>query len=121
MTAKRIHRKMERTPEQQRELKELRERLQQQRPNLDDFAASGDIGEVVSQGEYLDLCALLGKLKKHRERQGLSLADVSQRSGIDRGALSRLENGVYVNPTLSTLHRYAEAIGADIGFTVRTS
>jgi transcriptional regulator with XRE-family HTH domain len=40
---------------------------------------------------------------------------------MDRSAVSRLENGVYVNPTVDTLYRYAEAIGAEIGFTVRMS
>jgi transcriptional regulator with XRE-family HTH domain len=44
---------------------------------------------------------------------------VADRSGIDRAAVSRLENGVYVNPTVDTLYRYAQAVGADIGFNVR--
>ncbi len=64
---------------------------------------------------------MLAKLKKHRENRGLSLADIAKRSGIDRAAISRLENGVYVNPTVDTLYRYAEAVGADIGFSIRVS
>ena len=118
--AKRIHRKIERTPEQRRQLKEIRERFQRERPSLEQLLASGDATEVVTQGEYLGLLALLAALKKHRESQGLSLADVSGRSGMDRAAISRLENGVYLNPTLDTLYRYAAAIGAEIGFTLRT-
>lgn len=86
---------------------------------METLIAAGDATEAVSQGEYLDLRAMLLRLRKHREQQGLSLADVSQRCGMDRSAISRLENGVYVNPTLDTLYRYAEAIGAEIGFTVR--
>ena len=121
MSAKRIHRKIERTPEQQRRLEEIRERFQRERPGLEDLLASGDATEVVSQGEYLDLRAMLASLKKHRERQGLSLADVADRTGMDRAAVSRLENGVYVNPTVDTLYRYAEAIGAEIAFSVRVS
>jgi predicted transcriptional regulator len=121
MSAKRIHRKIERTPEEQRRLEEIRERLQRQRPGLEDLLASGDATEVVSQGEYLDLRVMLAALKKHRKRQGLSLAHVAQRSGMDRAAVSRLENGVYVNPTVDTLYRYAHAIGAQIGFSVRVS
>ena len=121
MSAKRIHRKIERTPEQQRRLQEIRERFQRERPGLEDLLASGDATEVVSQGEYLDLRAMLAGLKKHRERQGLSLADVAERSGMDRAAVSRLENGVYVNPTVDTLYRYAQAVGAEIGFSVRVS
>jgi transcriptional regulator with XRE-family HTH domain len=68
--------------------------------------------------------ALLGRrahLSDHRQRQGLTLADVDERSGMDRSAVSRLENGVYVNPTVDTLYRYAEAIGVEIGFRVRVS
>jgi DNA-binding XRE family transcriptional regulator len=121
MNPKRIHRKIERTPEQRRQLQEVRERFQRERPGLEDILAGGDAAESVSQGEYLDLRAMLATLKKRREDQGLSLADVAHRSGMDRAAISRLENGVYVNPTVDTLYRYAEAIGADIGFSVRAS
>ena len=119
MDSKRIHRKIERTPEQQRELEEVRERFQREQPGLEDLLASGDATEVVSHGEYLDLRAMLATLKKHRQRQHLSLADVAGRSGMDRAAVSPLENGVYVNPTVDTLYRYAQAVGADIGFNVR--
>ena len=121
MSAKRVHRKIVRTPEEQRQLDEVRKRFQRERPGLDDLLASGDVTDVVSQGEYLDLRAMLAELKKHRQRHGLSLADVAERSGMDRSAVSRLENGVYVNPTVDTLYRYAEAIGAEIGFCVRVS
>ena len=38
---------------------------------------------------------------------------------MDRGAISRLENGIYLNPTIDTLYRYAAAIGAELGFTLR--
>ena len=121
MSEKRIHRKIERTPDQQRRLEEVRERFQRERPGLEGLLASGDAAEVVPQGEYLELRAMLCTLKKHRERQGLSLTDVANRSGMDRAAISRLENGVYLNPTVDTLHRYAQAVGADIGFSVRVS
>jgi transcriptional regulator with XRE-family HTH domain len=50
-------------------------------------------------------------LRAERERQGLSLADINERTGIDRAALSRLENNEDANPTLATLERYAEAVG----------
>ena len=62
---------------------------------------------------------MLTGLKRHREAQGLSLTDVAERSGMDRSAVSRLENGQYLNPTVDTLYRYARAIGAEIGFNVR--
>lgn len=121
MSAKRKHQKIERTPDQQRRLEEIREKFQRERPGLEELLVSGDAAESVSQGEYLDLRVMLSALKKHRERQGLSLSDVATRSGMDRAAISRLENGVYVNPTVDTLYRYAAAIGAEIGFSLRVS
>jgi len=121
MESKRIYRKIKRTPQQQRRLEKIRERFQRERPGLEELLSSGDASDAVSQGEYLDLLAMLGALRKHRKRRGMSLADVAKRSGMDRAAISRLENGVYVNPTVDTLYRYAEAIGAEIGFHVRLS
>ena len=119
MESKRIYRKTDRSPEEKKRLLELRTRLQAERPGLQDLLASGDVTEVVSHGEYLDLLEMLGKLRKHRESQGLSLADIADRSGMDRSAISRLENGQYLNPTVDTLYRYAQAVGAEIGFSMR--
>jgi transcriptional regulator with XRE-family HTH domain len=53
-------------------------------------------------------------LKAERERLGLSLADVADRSGIERSNLSRLENESESNPTIATLTRYADALGKDL-------
>jgi DNA-binding phage protein len=61
--------------------------------------------------EGTPLRQVLAALRAERERQGLSLADINERSGIDRAALSRLENNEDANPTLTTLERYAEAVG----------
>jgi predicted transcriptional regulator len=54
---------------------------------------------------------VLKKLREERQRQGLSLADINARSGIDRGTLSKLENEDDPNVTMNTLMRYAEAVG----------
>ncbi len=54
-------------------------------------------------------------------RQGLTLADVSDRSGLDIGLLSRLENGKVANPTLTTLWRYANALGRTVTLDVGES
>jgi len=50
-------------------------------------------------------------LKAERERMGLTLAEVSERTGIERPNLSRLENESDGNPTVATLSRYADALG----------
>ena len=39
------------------------------------------------------------------------MAEVAERMGIDPPALSRLETGKTLNPTLATLHKWAEALG----------
>lgn len=50
-------------------------------------------------------------LRAERESQGLSLADIGEKSGISRAAICRLENLVDANPTISTLTRLAAALG----------
>ena len=87
MNGKRIHRKIERTAEEQRRLEVIRHRFQKQKPGLDELLASGDASEAVSQGEYVDLRKMLADLKKHREQRGLSLADIAEKSGMDRAAV----------------------------------
>jgi hypothetical protein len=67
-------------------------------------------------GEYFDLRWLAAELRKVREAQGLSLADIQERTEIDRAALSRIETGQNLNPTIGigTLALYACALGQRI-------
>ncbi len=83
-------------------------------PGPDELVATGEIDEPVSQGAFLELSNLMAKLKDRRTVMGLSLADVSERSGLTRQAISRLENGWNVNPTLDTLYRYSLSLDAGI-------
>ena len=83
-------------------------------PGPDELIDSGDVDEPVPHGQFLELSALVHGLKVRREARGLSLTDVSERSGLTRAAISRLENGWTVNPTLETLYRYALALDAHI-------
>jgi transcriptional regulator with XRE-family HTH domain len=52
-------------------------------------------------------------LRKRREAAQLTLADVSQRSGVTVAHLSRIENGL-ADPRLSTLQRVLEAVGGTL-------
>jgi ribosome-binding protein aMBF1 (putative translation factor) len=54
---------------------------------------------------------LLMQLKNAREAKGLSLSDLTELTGMDRSALSKLETGQRANPTVETLVRYAKAVG----------
>jgi DNA-binding XRE family transcriptional regulator len=60
---------------------------------------------------FEQLRELLTQLKAAREAKGLSLVDLTDLTGIDRSALSKLETGDRANPTVETLVRYAEAVG----------
>jgi transcriptional regulator with XRE-family HTH domain len=70
--------------------------------------ARGDIDEPVTAWQFIELRALTKSLRRQRERQGLSLTDISERSGLTGGMISQLENGWNSNPTLSTLYPPAE-------------
>ena len=85
-----------RTPEAQAEEERVRAAIREELPplQLDD-----------------DTRAALAALRAERERRGLSLADLAERTGIDKAMLSRLETGKIPNPTLSTLRAYAKALG----------
>ncbi len=64
------------------------------------------------------MCALGVRFRRIREGMGLSLTDLSERSGLTCAAISRLENGWNLNPTLETLFRYAEALGVSLRLAV---
>ena len=58
-----------------------------------------------------DCAHIAALLQQAREEADLSLAAVAKRCGLDRAAISRLENGLYENTTLTTLSRLARAYG----------
>ncbi len=82
----------------------------QNRPSLQDLIASGDYETPIKQGEYLALMEFAARIKARREQLQLSLADLASRSGIDKAAISRLENGLVSNPTIGTLERIARSL-----------
>lgn len=111
-------RKIERSPEDHARIAAIRERFQRDKPTHEELIASGDYDGPFSQEAAMSLFLALAKLKAERQRKGLTLADVSERSGLDVGMLSRLENGKVENPTLSTLGRYAHAVGLTLELNV---
>lgn len=66
---------------------------------------------AIAQQNFAAILRLLAQFKSVRESQGRTLAEVAERMGIDAPALSRLETGKILNPTLATLHKWAEALG----------
>jgi DNA-binding XRE family transcriptional regulator len=112
------HRRIDWTPEDLARHKAIREKFQSERPNLEQLVASGEYIGPIPQGVVLDHLQALAELKTARTAAGLSLADVAERSGIDKAALSRLENGIQANPTVETLLRYAAAVGKRLRWTL---
>ena len=68
-------------------------------------------GDGTTMRELLSFRRFIMSLRRERERLGLSLNDAVKRAKIDKGALSRLENGQQANPTVNTLVRYARGLG----------
>lgn len=101
---KRITRNRPLTPEEAAKYKAIREQVAEELPDL--------IKRHHERMATLDqLQDVLGQLKSAREAKGLSLADLTELTGMDRSALSKLETGQRANPTVETLVRYAEAVG----------
>jgi DNA-binding XRE family transcriptional regulator len=106
------------SPQQQAAIEAIRDRSRKERPGPDELIDRGEIDELVPQAQYIELRALMVRLRDVRERMGLSLTDLSERTGLTRAAISRLENGWNLNPTLETLYRYTEALGVGLKFAV---
>jgi DNA-binding XRE family transcriptional regulator len=96
--------KPKRTPEQRAEEEAIRRQHAahpvRQRP-----------ASAINQQSFAAILRLVAQFKAARESQGLTLAQVAERMGIDPPALSRLETGKSLNPTLATLHKWAAAVG----------
>ena len=107
----RITRDRRLTPEEAAKYREVREQIAEELPDL--------IARHDERMTALDeLESLLQQLRAAREEQGLSLSDMTQLTGMDRSALSKLETGLRPNPTIETLVRYAEAVGKRLVVTL---
>ena len=104
---KRIIRDRRLTPEEAAKYRQVREQVEQELPEL--------VARHHRRDEILEsLEALFPKLKAAREAKGLSLSELTEITGMDRSAISKLESGQRTNPTLQTLVRYAEAVGKQL-------
>jgi len=88
----------------------IREQAEAELPDIKRRAGE-KLREALSRG--VAVRQVVSALKAERQRQGLSLADLKQRTGIERSTLSRLENNEDANSTVTTLSRYADAGAAE--------
>jgi DNA-binding XRE family transcriptional regulator len=111
MAMKRIARNRPLTPDEAAKYRAVREQVADELPEL--------IERHQERMATLDqLQDLLAQLKVAREARGMSLADLTELTGMDRSALSKLETGQRANPTVETLVRYAEAVGKRLVVTL---
>jgi ribosome-binding protein aMBF1 (putative translation factor) len=103
-TRKRITRNRRLTPEEAAKYRAVGEQVAGELPDL--IARHRERMAALDQ-----LNELLKQLKAAREAKGLSLSDLTELTGMDASALSKLENGQRANPTVETLVRYAAAVG----------
>jgi DNA-binding Xre family transcriptional regulator len=101
-----------RTAEEIAEEERVRETFRD-RPSISTLIERGEIDaeRIMTRSAEESLLRGLVELKRARQDRGLSLSEISRRSGIDLASLSRLEAGKNPNPTFETLSRYADALG----------
>ncbi len=100
----RITRPTQLTPEQAAKNKAIREQVAAEVPEL--VSRHHERMAAVDQ-----LSQLVAALKAAREAKGLSLAALTDLTGLDGASLSTLEANTRPGPTVETLARYAEAVG----------
>ncbi len=105
-TAKHVRREL--TADERKRVAAARAEIEQDKPEIlrkaKQYKQEADAARATLQ-------EALQTLKQERCSQGLSLADIQERTGIERPNLSRLENEAHANPTIATLIRYAGAMG----------
>jgi len=110
MKSRSISRGRRLTSEEAEHYDQIRRRIEAEKPEILDRSEH-------RRQEAQEVCA---QFRSAREQAGLSLTDLNQRSGIDRAALSKLENGVRGNPTLDTMIRFADALGLKLVVRLET-
>jgi transcriptional regulator with XRE-family HTH domain len=109
-----------RTPEARARQAAIREEYAD-KPGLDELIRREEVDpeRITTMGALGALLKAMAAVRRAREAQGISLTEVSRRSGLPLPALSRLESGKNPRPTFETLARYAAGVGLDIDIVVR--
>jgi ribosome-binding protein aMBF1 (putative translation factor) len=90
--------------------------------NIEHLISKG--GREARRGRALaadrTLQVLVADLVAARAAAGMTQQDVADRMPSTKSVVSRLESGVHTRPTLTTIEKYARAVGAIIEIRVRT-
>ena len=107
---KRIYR--EPTAEQAAKYRLIREMIAAEIPEIKQEA------KTLRQERRVRIQEAVGMLKAERQLRGLSLADISERTGISKSGISKLESNQDANPTINTLAKYADALHMQLSVTL---
>jgi DNA-binding XRE family transcriptional regulator len=83
----------------------------------ENIAAARSVAKKL-KAERKAIAELVAQLRDRRVKAGVSLNELAARTGIQKSALSRLENSAAPNPTMVTLQRYAKAMKISIEYVV---
>lgn len=90
--------------------------------NIEHLISKG--GREARRGRALaadrTLQVLVADLVAARAAAGMTQQDVADRMPSTKSVVSRLESGVYTRPKLTTIEKYARAVGAIVEIRVRT-
>lgn len=107
------------TPEQQAAVESIRAKNRAPEAQAEHERIAAEAKRVHPPIETDDVLShFVAGLRLERERAGLSLADVAERTGLDRATVHRIESGKVPNPTYSTLKAYAAALGCRVGLSL---
>ncbi|WP_459554827.1 helix-turn-helix domain-containing protein [Lacunimicrobium album] len=110
--------KAQSSPQHRKLLQEVRKEFQA-KPSIEELIDSKKYRKAIPFGEYLQMELIARELKAARIASGLSLTEVASATGMDRSAISRIENGTTKNVTISTLNRLAKTYGRAFHFALR--
>jgi DNA-binding XRE family transcriptional regulator len=96
--------RMELTPSQREAMAKADAEVEQERDWIDARSAE------ARKKHEAQMQRLASRLREARQSAGLSLTQLSERTGMTRQAISRIESGENRNPTMSTIIRLAEAL-----------
>jgi ribosome-binding protein aMBF1 (putative translation factor) len=105
--------RMELTPAQQAAMAKADAEVEEER----DWIA--ERSREAKQKHDAQVQRLAAQLREARQTAGLSLSELSERTGMTRQAISRIESGENRNPTISTLVRLAEALNKECVIDLR--
>ncbi len=84
---------------------------------LDEFIGKEGSLERMEFEDELRADVLASKFKDLRKKLGLTQEQLSEKAGIGKTQISKIENGKF-NLTLSTINRIAEALGVKVNFDI---